>query len=200
MALLIALGSMVAGVSCGLLDLTGDAVVLTGKVASTAVKTTAVVVTTSAKVAATTVSSTARIGSATIARFKGKRFVDLEREGNSFYVHARINGRHKARLLLDTGASSVQITPSLARRAGVNVAKGDPVKCTLADGSTVAARAVTLKEVRLGTVRAKDVRALVLQNDASSDGDGLLGMSFLDNFIFQIDPQSNQLILGYKAK
>jgi len=186
--------------SCALVELTGDTVVLTGKVASTAVKTTGTVVTTGVKVAETTVGTTAKLGGATITRFRGERVIELEREGNSFYVEARINGKQSARLMLDTGASSVQITPRLARRAGIDIAGGESVKCTLANGASVPARAVTLDEVRLNGVKARDVRALILDQDASSDSDGLLGMSFLDNFIFKVDPNNNQLILKYKPK
>ena len=132
--------------SCAAVRLTGETVVLTGKVASTAVKTTETAVTT-----------TGRLGSAGVRHLAGKHAIKLEREGDSLFVKAIVNRRHKARLLLDTGATSVQISPALARRIGVNPNRGETVRCTLADGSTVAARLVTLRELRLGKMRAKKV-------------------------------------------
>lgn len=172
-------------VSCRLLWLAGDVVELTGKVVVTSVKTTAVIVQT-----------TAKLTGATVSYFAGKRKVRLERDGGSCYVAARINRRHKARLLLDTGATSVQISPALARRLGIDLDRADRVRCTLADGSVTTAGVATLHEVRLTrTIKVADVRALVLEHDETADSDGLLGMSFLEHFVFQLDPANDVLIL-----
>lgn len=173
--------------ACAVVELAGDVVVLTGKVAVTAVKTTGAVVMTTGKLAG-----------ATVGYFAGKRKIKLEREGNTYYVNARLNGKKNARLILDTGATSVQISSKLAKKLKINLKKADTVQCTLADGSVVPARVVVLKEVKLDGVKVKDVSALVIENDSDQDGDGLLGMSFLNNFIFQIDPDKNLLILQHK--
>ncbi|MBU0991251.1 MAG: retroviral-like aspartic protease family protein [Proteobacteria bacterium] len=175
--------------SCAVVELAGDAVVLTGKVAVAAVKTTGAVIMTTGKIAG-----------ATVGYFVGKRKVKLERVGNSYYVNARINGKKNARLILDTGATSVQISSRLAKKLKINLKKADTVQCTLADGSIVQARVIVLKEVKLDGVKVKDVTALVIENDSDQDGDGLLGMSFLNNFIFQIDPDKNLLILQHKGE
>lgn len=176
--------------SCGVLRLTGEAVVFTGKVATTAVKTTGVVVMTTGKIAG-----------ATVSYFAGEKTVDLEREGNSFYVNVTVNRKQKVRLLLDTGATNVQISPALAARLGLNLRTAERVHCTLADGSVTVARVVTLKELQLTrSVKAQDVRALVLNADSTSDSGGLLGMSFLSNFIFQLDTDACELRLRHKEK
>ncbi len=173
--------------SCSLVRLTGDAVVLSGKVASTAVKTTGVVVSTAGKA-----------GQAGVRLLAGDETVKLRREGNSFLVAARINRRSNAKLLLDTGATNVQISSALARRLGLKLSKANLVRCSLADGSVVLAREVILKEVRVGDVKVKNVRALVLDSQGEDDVAGLLGMSFLNHFVFKIDPQRNLLILRRK--
>lgn len=175
-------------VSCGILGVAGDAVVFTGKVATTAVKTTGAVVMT-----------TGRIAGATVRVFKGKKTIKLEREGNTYYVKVKINKKKTARLILDTGATSVQISSRLAKKLKIKKSKGEIVQCTLADGRTVQARSVVLKEVRLDGVKVEKVRALIIDNDIEQDSDGLLGMSFLNNFIFQIDPDNNLLILQHKG-
>ncbi len=180
---------LISFTSCGVFEVVGDVVVLTGKVAVTAVKTTGAVVMTTGKLAG-----------ATIRYFKGKKTIKLERKGDTYYVKARINKKKTARLILDTGATSVQISSRLAKKLKIKKSKGEIVQCTLADGSTVAARSVILKEVRLDNVRVEKVRALIIDNDIKQDSDGLLGMSFLNNFIFQIDPDNNLLILQYKSE
>lgn len=179
--------------ACSVVELAGDVVVLTGKVAVTAVKTTGAVVVATGKIAGAAVGATVRY-------FKGKETVKLEREGDSYIVRAKINGKKKARLILDTGATSVQISPKLAKKLGIKVSKGEQVMVTLADGSSIAARLIVLDEVRLDDVRVNDVQALVIEGSYEQDTDGLLGMSFLNNFIFQIDPDKNLLILECKPR
>ncbi|MBT3374241.1 MAG: clan AA aspartic protease [Lentisphaerae bacterium] len=172
----------------GLLRLAGEAVVLTGKVATTAVKTTGAVVMT-----------TGKITGATVSYFAGERTVELEREGNSFYVNVKINRKRKVRLLLDTGATDVQISPALAHKLKLDLRTAERVRCTLADGSVTTARVVTLKEVRLSrSVKAQNVQALVLEADRNSGKGGLLGMSFLNHFIFQIDTEAGKLRLRHR--
>ncbi len=172
--------------SCKMLEITGDTIVVAGKTATAAVKITEAVAGTAVKV-----------GKVGVRLAVGKRAIKLEREGNSFYVTARVNRHYKTRLLVDTGATHVQISSTLARRMGLgNV--GDLVPCTLADGSVVYARSVSLRDVRLGRARAKDVRALVFESEEDASSEGLLGMSFLEQFRFEIDTDRELLILAPK--
>jgi len=115
-------------------------------------------------------------------------------------LKVKINGKKKARLILDTGATSVQISSEIAEKLKINVSKGKKVQCTLADGSVVWARSIMLDEIELDNVSVKDVSALVIENSIDQDSDGLLGMSFLNNFIFQIDTDKDLLILQHKGK
>jgi clan AA aspartic protease (TIGR02281 family) len=179
---------------CSVLRFTGETVALTGKVVTTTVKTTGTVVTTTGKV----VGSTARASVGTVRFFSGWRTVELERDGRSLYVRATVNRRHQARLLVDTGATSVQITPECARRVGIDLAKAAATRCTLADGSVADARSVTLNRVDLGSVEVNDVAAVVLLSDTTRDADGLLGMSFLQQFEFRFDVERNRLYLKYR--
>ena len=176
--------------SCSILSFLGDAVVFTGKAATAAVKTTGAVVVTTGRI-------TGKVGKATVGFFRGSVKVPLHREGNSLLVDVELNGELDTRLVLDTGATSVQIAPALARKLGLDLSGSERVQCTLADNRTVWARAITLDEVQVGRARVKDVSALVIETDPSDDG-GLLGMSFLENFVFQIDAENSQLILDRK--
>jgi len=89
-------------------------------------------------------------------------------------VDAVVNGA-PMRLLVDTGASFVTLTPGDARAAGI--APGELVfnrRASTANG-LVRMASVTLREVRIGQLSVEDVRAAVLENLNVS----LLGMSFL---------------------
>lgn len=182
--------------SCRVMEFTGDTIEFTGKVASAALKTTGAAVETTGKV----VTTTGKLGGSTARFIAGDRKVTLERRGNSFYVEAVLNRRYRTRLLLDTGATNVQISKALARRMGVNSHRGREVNCTLADGSVTRARLINLAEVKLGGVKVRDVETLVLEADSESDHEGLLGMSFLNHFNFRIDTDRNLLLLRSKEK
>jgi aspartyl protease family protein len=89
-------------------------------------------------------------------------------------VEAVVNGA-SMRLLVDTGASLVILTPEDARAAGIS--RGELAfdhRVNTANGSARMAQA-TLREVRIGQLSVYDVPAAVLENLNIS----LLGMSFL---------------------
>jgi aspartyl protease family protein len=90
-------------------------------------------------------------------------------------VDAVVNGA-PMRMLVDTGASFVTLTPADARAAGI--AAGQLVfnrRASTANGF-VRMATVTLREIRLGQLSLNDVPAAVLENLNLS----LLGMSFLE--------------------
>lgn len=180
---------------CGIIDfgkktveLTGETIVLAGKVVATTVKTTGSVLMTTGEVAG-----------AGIRYFSGKRTVALERVGNSYFVEALINGKYKARLMLDTGASSVLISPELAAQMGLKFSSCQGMSSTLADGSSVPSQSTILDKIKVGSVSVEMVSAHVIASSQVRSYDGLLGMSFLQNFIFTIDSEKNLLILKHKA-
>ena len=89
-------------------------------------------------------------------------------------IDAAVNGA-PVRLLVDTGASLVTLTPADARTAGIT--SGELVfnnRVSTANGSARMAP-VTLREIRIGQLSIYDVPAAVLENLNIS----LLGMSFL---------------------
>jgi aspartyl protease family protein len=90
-------------------------------------------------------------------------------------IDAVVNGA-PMRMLVDTGASFVTLTPADARAAGIT--PGELVfnrRASTANGF-VRMAIVTLREIRLGQLSLNDVHAAVLENLNVS----LLGMSFLD--------------------
>ena len=130
---------------------------------------------------------------------KGKQLVPLIKQGNSMYVNVKINGKASGRLLLDTGASLTQISQRLAKKLKIKKKDGVPLEVRIANGQIVGGRRVNLKEIRIKGVRVTDVTAVVLDHEIPGESDGLLGMSFLKHFSFEIDSEKGELLLQQKA-
>lgn len=104
--------------------------------------------------------------------------------GGHFVSQFSLNSRQVTGVV-DTGASMIAMNRSEARKVGINVAPHEFVyKVNTANGSTMAARAI-VREVRIGSIRVRDVEAMILEDDALNIV--LIGMSFLNrlrNFEF----------------
>jgi aspartyl protease family protein len=107
----------------------------------------------------------------------GSGQVRLKPDARGHYVaDFKMNGR-VVTALVDTGASSVAINKSTARKLGLNVTANDFIhEATTANGKTKMAIA-TIREIQIGRILVRDVEAAVLE-DKALDGT-LLGMSFL---------------------
>lgn len=94
-----------------------------------------------------------------------------------FIASARLNGYHSD-VLVDTGASAVAINETTAHRMGIYLNQSD-FKYTVhtANGPTKAAM-VMIKEIEIGRVVVRDVRALVSRDKSLNVI--LLGMTFLN--------------------
>ena len=121
--------------------------------------------------------------------------VSFETDGPHAIVTARINNQVDARLLLDTGATLVQISETLARRLNLQLPDESKLKVTLADGSEARVKPVVLDSIQVADARAERVGAIVSPSEPSPGVDGLLGMSFLQEFDVRLDGAGNKLIL-----
>jgi aspartyl protease family protein len=98
-----------------------------------------------------------------------------DRNGH-FRTQARVDGRHLD-FMVDTGASTIALTASDAGRLGIHPVYSDyTAKVTTANG-TVKGAVVSLESVEIDDITVRDVRAIVLPDDALSEN--LLGLSFL---------------------
>lgn len=117
-------------------------------------------------------------------RSSGREVFVVDQRGH-VETHAGIDGRDMP-VLVDTGASAVILRESDARRAGYSFQNADfTVPVNTANGQTHFA-AITLREIELGSIRVRNVQALVGRDDEL--GTNLLGMSFLgrlDSFRFE---------------
>ena len=177
---------------CAALQLTGKAVGSAGKLAYGTVKTTAKVTGKAGYVAYKIAGKSIKT---VVNMATGKTVVDLAKKGNSFYVNTRLNRRVRTDLILDTGCSETQISSQTAKKIGINTSKSQKTLCRLADGRMVRGSVVNIKEVQIGRARVRNVKAIVLDGVGTEREPGLLGMSFLNNFVFKIDPEKNILVL-----
>jgi aspartyl protease family protein len=120
--------------------------------------------------------------------------IRLENEGSSLWVSVTINGKHKQRMVVDSGASIISLPDKMARDMGLDQKDGEPMVVGLADGSEVRATRIKLDSVKVGQFTVEDVECCVLGPEAR-DAPPLLGMSFLGQFKFEVDAQQAELKL-----
>lgn len=114
--------------------------------------------------------------------------VKLTRNAMGHYVATgRINGR-EVRFFLDTGATNVALSDSLARDLGLE--RGAPSYTRTANGTIVTYQTV-LDRVALGGITIRDVAASI--NPRMTGDEVLLGMSFLKHL--ELIQRGDQLML-----
>ena len=119
-----------------------------------------------------------------------KHSIAMDQQGH-FRDTFKLNGR-RVDALIDTGATSVAINKSTARRIGLKLKDGDfKYAVETANGKTAAAVA-TIDRIQLGRIEARDVPALVLQDKALNST--LIGMSFL-NKLRKFEISNNRLMI-----
>jgi clan AA aspartic protease (TIGR02281 family) len=118
--------------------------------------------------------------------------VPLRRDGNAMLVEALVSGTVRTRLLLDTGAEFTVLSTAAARRLALNLGSAAVIPLRSASGIFFAPM-LKVQSIAVGDAAAYDVEVIV--HDATPGLDGLLGMSFLDNFLVTISPGDERLML-----
>ena len=94
-----------------------------------------------------------------------------------FTADFRINGR-RVHGMVDTGATFVAMNESTARKVGISISRLDfKYRVNTANGQAEAAH-TTLSRMEVGSVRARDVEAIVMR-DSSLNDTILVGLSFM---------------------
>lgn len=180
---------------CTVVKATGAVVGTTCKVVYTTAKVAGNVIGTTAKVAGKTAVATGKGVRTVVNMATGKHAVRLTKRGNSFTTDVLLNRKVKAELIVDTGATDTVISASLAKKIGISLNKSQNVLCQVANGATVMGKQINIKEVRVGGAKVYNVQAVVLDSGNTGDSPGLLGMSFLNNFVFKVDTEKELLVL-----
>lgn len=114
--------------------------------------------------------------------------------GRPIYVEVGVNGRTRARLVLDTGADSTVIAPSVLRAAGLSFTGHSTIRGVTGQ-ATVEVYEVASLEV--GNSRVGPLKVLA-HGAADPTADGLLGRDFLDRFTVTIDNAAGRVTLSPK--
>jgi clan AA aspartic protease (TIGR02281 family) len=116
--------------------------------------------------------------------------------GGVILVDAVLNGNVRTRMVFDTGASLVVISEDLARRLGQSVPAGQKKVRLRTAGGDVEGWSTIIQKIELGDATGENVQAAVNGHSNAFDGfDGLLGLSFLEEFKVTIDHRSGVIIL-----
>jgi len=118
--------------------------------------------------------------------------VSLQRDGNMMLVEALVSGAVRTRLLLDTGAEFTVLSTAAARRLALNLSNAAVIPLRSASG-VFFAPLIKVRSITVGEAAVYDVEVII--HDATPGLDGLLGMSFLDNFLVTISTSKERLIL-----
>jgi len=113
--------------------------------------------------------------------------------GGNFLVDTVLNGRIKARLMLDTGASFITLTEEIGRKLGLSAHAYSAELPFNTAGGEEWMPLVALETVALGSAKTRLVEASI--NSHIKGIDGLLGMNFLGDFRFEIDRTNKRLTL-----
>ncbi len=143
-------------------------------------------------------------------KFKKKQRIreDEMSDPNSSVMHVRIvknqvlvpvtvayRGKEvRATFLLDTGANTCTITPSLANRLGINPRDANAGLAQVVGGGVFVVGSTNLDYIVVGPNRKYDVAVTVISSGGSNDG--LLGMNFLRELRYHIDFDSNTIRWG----
>lgn len=116
--------------------------------------------------------------------------------GRSLLVQARLNNQREAKLIVDTGAEITVLSRAVAMDIGLLPSLVIATVTLNTAGGSVRADVFRVGTVSLGTAEARNVTVAVHDlPDAPAGVDGLLGMTFLDQFLVTVDAKKGELHL-----
>lgn len=120
--------------------------------------------------------------------------VPLQKQKFGFFVEVALNKNVRVNLLVDTGSTFVVISEKVAQKLGL----GDLAKLPRYPISTIAgvkwARLAVLDEVLVGGAKTNSVEVAIVET-LGGGVEGLLGASFLKDFVYTIDGPGLTLLL-----
>ena len=124
----------------------------------------------------------ASVGEQAGSTARGDKIVLSVGDGGHFMAQGSINGK-ATQFMVDTGATTVAMGASDAKRIGLDYTSGKPVRMSTANGATLG-YLLKLNSVRIGDVDVANVDAIVTQQAMPYV---LLGNSFLTRFSMRKD-------------
>ncbi len=112
----------------------------------------------------------------------------------AFGLDVKLNG-HSARLEVDTGATGLLVSRSVARHADLKPFSQTEVG-GIGDQGEKAGYTAYADSIRIGNLEFKDCTVDVLDSRNVLDSDGLIGMDVLSHFLVTLDYPMRKLLLG----
>jgi clan AA aspartic protease (TIGR02281 family) len=117
--------------------------------------------------------------------------IPFERRDTLMVVDVILNDRVRAPFLVDTGASGVSIPAAVVQRLGIRVDSDTPRLAVQTAAGVVSEAVIRLDSIQVGEARVERLEALV----NSSMDIGLLGGSFFNNFVYEVDAAAQRMTL-----
>ena len=127
--------------------------------------------------------------------------IPLGRKGGVWIVNVELDNLYEVNLVLDSGASFTTLSEDVGFELGLSPDPYFPkIPMNTANGKTEGWVA-KVQSIRIGETERTNVMAVIadLSNLTELDIDGLLGLNFLDGFIWRLDHQNGHLILQPKS-
>jgi clan AA aspartic protease (TIGR02281 family) len=121
-------------------------------------------------------------------------------ENGLMIVRAALGASLESHFVVDTGATLVTVTPEIVRILGIADQAGQEIETSLAAGITARGREIIIPKLTVSGQAAQNIKAVIVPS-GTVGADGLLGRSFLKQFIVRIDDESEpKLLLEKRAK
>ena len=127
-----------------------------------------------------------------VSRVRGGEIrIPFAKHGTLMMVEVRLNDRVDAPFIIDTGASGISIPRSVASELGIRIGPDTPRLQVQTASGVVEEPLVALASVQVGGARVENLDAMV----SSSMQIGLLGGTFFNNFVYQVDAAQGVITL-----
>lgn len=121
----------------------------------------------------------------------GTTHVRFQRSGNLMLVHVQLNDELTAPFYVDSGCTGISLTREVAARLGLDRRPIRRLTETRTANGTILLAKVRLDSVAVGSSRVADLAASINPHLSV----GLLGASFLNHFVYSVDPLSGVMSL-----
>jgi len=121
--------------------------------------------------------------------------IQSKRMGHSTMVQVLVNGTTLGEFIFDTGATTMTISESFAKRLNLSLSAFPTTQMIVADGRRVAVKTTRLRSVSVGGLEIINVEVLIVPDSPNTTEDGLLGMSFLKHFAVGINGATGKIEL-----
>ena len=122
--------------------------------------------------------------------------VPLKSSSNALMVDAVLTQAQRTTegtFIIDTGATYTSISQQMAEHLGLELRQCEKVLITTANGQIEVPK-VLIETLRVNELEAHNVEATVISVRQGSSFSGLLGLSFIRQFVVTIDPEAGHLI------